>query len=455
MRHNAPSTAPSGFWAIDKEVIECLFKGINDNFDVANDPIATDGSSIERESDFGDLAGAGFPRDSNPDGMQTEFLMAVYQYTKIPFYVGAFSGEVSDEEQYAKSLPEILSLLDTGKMDSYAEFLKEWKPPKERKKNEQIEPFKDGIDLPALKRLSESGRLIIMDNGGSSKYNTDLICGLGHDFVTRKKLNKSDMDRIRNGVDPSWEYVEPGVWCTTTTYRHSGRATYLFFNEALYAKKRATAIRSFDKRMDATMKVMQGKIPKSDMVVMKHLPFVEYDVTVTVQSVLMNFTEEDKEREVKRLMGKAPGFFKLYSSYEMTPKEALDLYRSRTVIEHTISSVKQISGVKPLRVWRKESVIGSLVLALLVEAVLSMVRYDLKPVKKVRKRHGVQEETDTKPSTTTIKESLRHLTVTRITEKGGRPRLVYSNWEPLSTEIFNVLHLRSLYGRDWRAHASG
>lgn len=39
------------------------------------------------------------------------------------------------------------------------------------------------------------------------------------------------------------------------------------------------------------MKVMQGKIPKSDMVVMKHLPFVEYDVTVTVQSVLMNFTE--------------------------------------------------------------------------------------------------------------------------------------------------------------------
>lgn len=203
--------------------------------------------------------------------------------------------------------------------------------------------------------------------------------------------------------------------------------------------------------MEVTRKVMEGKIPKSEMVQTKDLPFVDFDVTVTVQNVLSDFTEEDREREIKRMMGRSPGIFKLESSSELTPKQALDLYRERVVIEHTISSIKQVSGIKPLRVWRKASVIGSMVLALLVEAVLSMARFDLRPVKAKKRKHGVERIVDTKPSTNTIKESLRHLTVTRIKENDGSVRLVYSNWEPISVEIFEALEHHLAFGKHWKS----
>jgi hypothetical protein len=212
------------------EIIERLFRGVTDNFDIKDEVVAADGSAVERESDFGDLAGCGHPRDRNPDGLQTEFMMAVFQRSRIPFYIGAFSGETSDEEQYARSLPEILSLLDYGKLDAYSEYLEEWKPPKDREKNEQIRPFKEGMDLSELKKRIGPAQWIVLDNGGASKYNTDLICGLGHEYITRKKLNESDRTRIR---DETWKYVEPGVWCLKNVFASSKRVTYLYFNEAL------------------------------------------------------------------------------------------------------------------------------------------------------------------------------------------------------------------------------
>lgn len=386
------------------EIIERLFKGVTDNFDIGDEVVAADCSAVERESDFGDLAGSGHPRDRNPDGLQTEFMMAVFQRSRIPFYIGAFSGETSDEEQYARSLPEILSLLDYGKLDAYSEYLEEWKPPKNRGKNEQIQPFKEGMDLSELKRRIGPAQWIVLDNGGASKYNTDLICGLGHEYITRKKLNESDRARIK---DETWEYVEPGVWCHKNVFSSSKRVTYLYFNEALYAMRRSNAIKRFNKRMEVTKKVMEGKIPKNEMVQTKTVPFVDFDVTVTVQNVLSEFTEEDREKEIERMMGKSPGIFKLESSSELTPKQALDMYRDRVVIEHTISSIKQVSGIKPLRVWRRASVVGSMVLALLVEAVLSMARFDLKPVRARKRKRGEERIVDTKPSTNSIKESRR------------------------------------------------
>lgn len=330
------------------QIIEQLFDGVRRNFDIGDDAIAVDGSAVRRESDYGDLAGVGHPGDKNPEGMQTEFMMAVYQMTKIPFYVGAFSGEASDEEQYAHSLLEILSLLDTGKLNEYAEYLEEWKPPEKRRKNEQPRPFKEGVDLSELKECTKLTRWIVLDNGGASKFNTDLICGLGHNYITRKKLNHSD--KVKAADRDDWTLVEPGVWCTKTVFADSGRTSYLFFNEALYAKKLATANRRFDRRMETTRKIMAGKIPKSEMVTTKDLPFVKYDVTVTVQSVIDEFTDKDRAAEIKRMMGPSAGIFKLESSVELTAKEALDLYRGRVIVEHTISSFKQISGIKPMRV---------------------------------------------------------------------------------------------------------
>lgn len=427
------------------KIIERLFDGIRRNFDADDISVAVDGSAVRRESDYGDMAGTGHPRDKNPDGMQTEFMMAVYQKSKIPFYVGAFSGEVSDEEQYARSLPEILSLLDHGKLDAYAEYLEEWKPPDSRRKNEQIHPFREDADLSKLKECTRLARWIVLDNGGASKYNTDLICGLGHNYITRKKLNGSDRTKTEDRRD--WEYVEPGVWCTKTVFGDSGRTSYLFFNEALYAKKLATAERRFSRRMEITEKIIGGKVPKNEMVSKKDIPFVDFDVTVTVQNVLGSFTEDDRKTEIERMMGPFAGIFKLESNRELTPKDALELYRGRVIVEHTISSFKQISGIKPIRVWRRESVIGSLVLALLTEAVLSMARFDAEPRPVPRTIGGVRTEVRMKPSTKTIRGSLSHLTVTVVNRKNSVKELVYSNWEPLSKEIFEAIERHFTFKR--------
>ena len=80
-----------------------------------------------------------------------------------------------------------------------------------------------------------------------------------------------------------------------------------------------------------------------------------------------------------------------------------------------------------------------------------MARFDLRPVKAKKRKHGVERIVDTKPSTNTIKESLRHLTVTRIKEKDGSIRLVYSNWEPISVEIFEALEHHLAFGKHWKS----
>ncbi|MBO4568460.1 MAG: hypothetical protein J5674_00510, partial [Candidatus Methanomethylophilaceae archaeon] len=41
-----------------------------------------------------------------------------------------------------------------------------------------------------------------------------------------------------------------------------------------------------------------------------------------------------------------------------------------------------------------------------------------------------------KPCTESIVWSLGHLTVTRIVEKGVRKKAVFSNWDPISKEVF-------------------
>lgn len=82
----------------------------------------------------------------------------------------------------------------------------------------------------------------------------------------------------------------------------------------------------------------------------KHVPWVDVDVTLTAQSLLIPHSEADKERLARDYMGLRCGFFKLETNRQMTAAEALRLYRRRAGIEHVISSLKRITGIKPIRV---------------------------------------------------------------------------------------------------------
>jgi hypothetical protein len=53
------------------------------------------------------------------------------------------------------------------------------------------------------------------------------------------------------------------------------------------------------------------------------------------------------------------------------------MYRSRATVEHLIHSLKRVTGLKPLRVWKENSIRGAMLLALLAETAIAMARYGM------------------------------------------------------------------------------
>ena len=135
-------------------------------------------------------------------------------------------------------------------------------------------------------------------------------------------------------------------------------------------------------------------------------------------------------------MGPRAGIFKLESSEQLTPSDALKKYRARASVEHLIHSLKRITGLKPLRVWKLPSIKGSAVLALLSEAAVAMARYELEPTSVTVMKKGKRTTEERRPSTESLVWSLKHLTLCRVVENGCRKKAVYSNWNPLSREVF-------------------
>ena len=136
-------------------------------------------------------------------------------------------------------------------------------------------------------------------------------------------------------------------------------------------------------------------------------------------------------------MGPRSGIFKLESSEQLTPLEALNRYRSRATVEHLIHSLKRVTGLKPLRVWKENSIRGAMLLALLAETAIAMARYEMETRKETKVKTGRRYERECRHSTESMVWSLSHLTVTRLIEKGKAKKAHFSNWDPISKEVFS------------------
>lgn len=191
-----------------------------------------------------------------------------------------------------------------------------------------------------------------------------------------------------------------------------------------------------------------GRLRRSDYVKVFKVSWISVDVTLTLQDQLIPLTETDMRRMVRERMGIKCGFFKLESDRELTPREALLQYRRRASVEQLISSLKRITGIKPMRVWNPDSVDGSMVLALLSEAVIAMARCCMDGTEvTVTDEDGVEHTHLRKPSTESIVVAPTHLTLTRFRDRKGPHRTVTSNWNPISREI--IRHILFHEGPDW------
>ncbi|MFA6727754.1 MAG: transposase, partial [Prevotella sp.] len=298
-----------------------------------NTDVNIDGSAVVFNGPRSELGARGYPRDYKDQSReQVEFMTAELQRSRISFFIRAYPGNTSDSEQYRVMMPDLFSMIRKGS----------W---------------------------------MIMDNGGASGDILDSIVRNGNRYLMRVKMNISDDERIRNEAD-RWEYVEDGVCCLRHTFGSSGRTTYLFFTSDNMMRSYNTAERQIDRMIDAIRTFENGRFRKADFVTVRRNVVADIDVTVSVQTRFPYEGEDERNALILSLLDARSGKFKLEASEQLTPLEALNKYRARSTVEHLIHSLKRITGLKPMRVWKESSIRGSMILALLSETAMAMARYE-------------------------------------------------------------------------------
>lgn len=172
---------------------------------------------------------------------------------------------------------------------------------------------------------------------------------------------------------------------------------------------------------------------------MNHNPYVNVDVRLSVQKVLDPNNPDDMELAIDELAGDRCGYFKLESSYPMEPSVALEVYRSRVAVEHLISSIKSVVKLKPMRVWKDSSVNRALLMALISQLIVSLTIVDMKGAETKKNVHGKMVIKTVKPAPVTVVRSLGQLTVTYISSGGKVKNRIFSNFDPINTEVMGIL----------------
>ena len=405
-----------------ERILETLWKGISKRFEIDTYDVAVDGSAVilyGPKSRFGKL---GHPRDGGPGDLQVEFTVAVLMNLGIPIYIKLYEGNISDEEQYRVSIPEISSLIQNRRISDLDAYRQQ------------------GMELEQLANLAKIGSTIVADNGAASRENMLRTRKCGNMMLTRTRLNSAD-DAIICDPSSGFVYLEDlNVMCYMHTFDSSGRTKYLFCSPDLFNAVYQRALISMRRQIRKYRKTLENGLRRSEYVTVKAHYGVDIEIKLSVQDLdIDELTDFEIEFMVREKLGPRAGFFKLESSEPMDPAEALRRYRQRGIVEQTIGSLKKITGIKPIRVWSDHGIEGSMILALLAEAVVSMIRYCVgKHYKSIDKRSKTDNEH--LPSTRKIAVSLGHLTLTRFRDARGCFDSRLSNWNELSKAIFEDIH---------------
>lgn len=405
-----------------ERILETLWKGISKRFEIGTYDVAVDGSAVilyGPKSRFGKL---GHPRDGGPGDLQVEFTVAVLMNLGIPIYIKPYEGNISDEEQYRVSIPEISSLI-------------------QNKRISDLDAYKQrGMELEQLANLAKIGSTIVADNGAASRENMHRTKKCGNMMLTRVKLNSTD-DEIISDPANRFEYLEDlNVMCYKHTFDSSGRTKYLFCSPDLFNAVYQRALVSMQRQIRKYKRTLENGLRRSEYVTIKAHYGVDIEIKISVQDLEVDaLTDHDIEFMVREKLGARAGFFKLDCSEPLDAAEALRKYRQRGIVEQTIGSLKKITGIKPIRVWSDHGIEGSMILALLAEAVVSMMRYCVgKHYRSIDKRSKTDNEH--LPSTRKIAISLGHLTLTHFRDARGCFDSKLSNWDELSMAIFEDIH---------------
>ncbi len=264
--------------------------------------------------------------------------------------------------------------------------------------------------------------LVVMDKGANSKSNLQLILADMMQYLTAKKLNKSDDKRIK-AFDKSKATLidsEKGVY--GIKFVKPSSIDYFYFSEALQKDQLKSKARKVLRKLQEAKEIQRSidndrTLPKKFRID-NELVKIEY----SFQTRLKELSEEDalKLLESKAVTGRE-GFFCIKSSKNLTLEEAIQTYRKKDSIEKIFHSLKNEIEIKPLRVWSEHSIYGALIVGFIAQLFVSLMRYELTDLKHV--------------STKFIKNSLMNLTVTVDYLKNGVKKFIYANFDAINTLI--------------------
>jgi transposase len=177
--------------------------------------VLMDWTSIVYYGDMTSLARYGYSRDHRPDKKQVTLGVAqLAPPVGVPIGMTVEAGNVNDQEHFRRTYDQVRSVL---KEDS----------------------------------------LIVFDKGANDKKNLDGVVLDRNDYLTSKKLNKSD-DKVFASFDANvWERVDDGVFALKREF--PSRINYYFFSEKLKGEHLASRRRKAE-RLLAEARAIQNSL---------------------------------------------------------------------------------------------------------------------------------------------------------------------------------------------------
>jgi len=291
--------------------------------------------------------------------------------------------------------------------------------------NDQVH-FKDTFSQ--IKDRLREGSLVVFDQGANRKDNLDCIECHKLNYVTARQINKSDEETwIKDFDKDTAELVDAdrGVYALKRTY--PSRTTYLYFSEQLYMQQMASKHRKVERLLDEALQVQRSIDTNRGLPRRYQINNPLIDCQYSYQTKLAQLSDEEARAILQQasITGRE-GFFCLVSSEDLTPREALSVYRQKDSLEKIFHSLKNEIDISPLRVWTQESIYGALIIGFIAQLFISLIRFE----------H--QELKHTSPKF--IKLSLMNLTVTVEYMTAGSQRHIYSNFSPAAEVILAHNH---------------
>jgi len=294
---------------------------------------------------------------------------------------------------------------------------------KEGNVNDQVH-FTDTFEQ-VVDRLTEDS-IVVFDQGANRKENLDRIEAHKLKYVTSRQLNKSDDKTwIKSFNKTNAELVDERYGIYGMKRKFPSRINYLFFSEKLFNDQMESKLRKVD-RLFKEAELIQKSLERNRGLPKRYRinnPLIDCEYSYQTKLAMID------EYHAKEILKKAcitgrEGFFCLVSNIDLTLSEVLQIYRQKNSIEKIFDSLKNEIEIKPLRVWTDISIYGALIIGFLAQLIMSLIRFDHKELKHT--------------SVKFIKYSLMNLTVTIEKAKHGLRRLIYSNFDPISTQILGL-----------------